>query len=128
MSVAWFLRPKRHRPKGFTLKPKAMKNLTGKLAECVNLCNECHDACLHEKMVAMMVDCIRLDKDCAAVCAATLQLIHAGSRIAKPALELCAKMCEMCAEECAKHDFDHCRECAAGCRECAKACRTAINN
>jgi hypothetical protein len=98
-------------------------NLFVKLMECVLACNECHDACLREKDVMMMAECIRLDKDCAVVCASTLQLIHSGSRVMKQALALCVSSCEMCAEECSKHNFDHCRKCAEVCRECAKACR-----
>jgi hypothetical protein len=103
-----------------------IKQLAAKLAECVLSCNECHEACLHEKMVAMMAGCIRLDKDCAAVCGATLQLLYKGSPLKKRALELCIASCEMCADECAKHDNEHCRECARMCRECAGACRDFI--
>jgi hypothetical protein len=100
-----------------------IKDLSLKLAECVHACNACHEGCLNEKMVAMMAECIRLDKDCAVVCAATLQLVHAGGRFARKALELCIEACEACGKECAKHDYDHCRECARVCGECAKACR-----
>ena len=98
-------------------------NLFEKLMECVLACNECHDACLREKNVMMMTNCIRLDKDCAVVCASTLQLVHTGSHVMKKALALCIASCDLCAKECAKHDYDHCRKCAEICRECAEACR-----
>ncbi len=107
-----------------------MKNnnsLITTLANCVSQCNECHDACLHEKMVDMMVDCIRLDKDCSVVCAAALQLVHTGNHLIKEVLALCAHSCEMCATECAKHKYEHCQECARVCRECAAACRAAMD-
>ena len=104
----------------------ASNNLFEKLMECVLACNECHEACLNEKDVAMMAECIRLDKDCAVVCASTLQLIHSGSRVMKKALALCIASCEVCAKECAKHPFEHCRKCAEVCNECAKSCQALL--
>src|SRR5690349_20773895 len=38
---------------------------------CVETCTACADACLSEKHVEMLISCIRLNLDCAAVCAAT---------------------------------------------------------
>lgn len=93
------------------------------LALCVVACNECHDACLREKMVDMMAECIRRDKDCAVVCGAALELLHADSFALERMLSLCADMCDHCAVECEKHPYSHCKECAKVCRECAKACR-----
>lgn len=103
-----------------------MKTVVAKLAECVFACNECHDACLHEKMVDMMVECIRRDKDCAVICAATLQLVHHGSHLKPKMLHLCIEACEACAEECAKHKEEHCQACAAACRTCAEACKAFL--
>jgi hypothetical protein len=103
-----------------------INNLFVNLMECVLACNECHEGCLRERDVAMRAECIRRDKDCAVVGAATLQLIHSGSRVMKPALALCIASCEMCAEECAKHNFDHCQKCAEVCRECVTTCRELL--
>jgi hypothetical protein len=105
------------------MKLEKIKTLATTLAECVFACNDCHEKCLREKHVAMMVDCIRLDKDCAAVCGATLQLLYDGSPLMGEALGLCITACEMCAEECARHEEAHCQECARICRECAATCR-----
>jgi len=96
--------------------------LSHKLAECVHACNYCFNACLEEEDVMMMKNCIRLDKECALVCQATLGLIYPGSQFKKEVLDLCEKACESCAEECNKHPMDHCKECARVCEECAKAC------
>ncbi len=104
------------------MKPES-KLLAAHLAECIHACNDCHDACLDEKHVMMMAGCIRMDKECAEICSATLQLVHRGGRFAKEMLALCAKACEACAEECGKHAEGHCQECAQMCRDCAKSCR-----
>lgn len=105
-----------------------MNSVIAKLAECIFACNECHDACLHEKMAGMMAECIRLDKDCAVICAATLQLVHHGSRMKPGMLKLCIESCEKCAAECSRHNDDHCRACAAACRACAAACRDFLKS
>ena len=39
------------------------------LRECVEACNYCFQACLKEENVKMMVECIRLDRECADMCA-----------------------------------------------------------
>jgi hypothetical protein len=40
------------------------------MSNCVNHCNWCADACLNEENLKDMVECIRLDRACAAVCRA----------------------------------------------------------
>jgi hypothetical protein len=50
--------------------------------ECLVACEMCSDACLDESNVKMMVDCIRLDRDCADACATA---IRAMSRRAEAA-------------------------------------------
>lgn len=39
------------------------------LHECMEACNHCYDACLKEEDVNMMAKCIRLDRECADICA-----------------------------------------------------------
>jgi hypothetical protein len=102
------------------------KTLATKLAECILACNNCHEACLHEPHVAMMIDCIRLDKECAVACTSTLQLLYDGSRLIGEALRFCITACEMCATECTRHKEPHCQECARTCRECAATCRELL--
>ena len=40
---------------------------------CMMACNNCYNACLDEENVAMMTKCIRLDRQCADICALRMQ-------------------------------------------------------
>ena len=101
---------------------------------CVETCNSCADACLSEKSVANLVNCIRLNLDCADICAATGALAsrRAGSNreLLRSAIETCALACHVCAEECERHAsrHEHCRVCAQECRRCEEACRAAVRS
>ena len=96
--------------------------------ECAQVCTTCADACLSESDVAAMVNCIRLNLDCAEVCRVTGTLITRPSHRDAPALraqlEACASICNACADECAQHGqhMKHCAICAEACRACAAAC------
>ena len=48
--------------------------------DCAQTCTVCADACLGEEMVRDLVRCIRLDLDCADICAATGQVARAARR------------------------------------------------
>ncbi len=93
--------------------------------ECWTACEMCSDACLHEENVEKMVRCIRLDRDCAAICRLAAEAMVRGSEFAARICALCAEICDACGEECAKHadHHDHCRVCAEACRRCADECR-----
>ncbi|WP_367114354.1 four-helix bundle copper-binding protein [Deinococcus sp.] len=86
-------------------------------------CEECATACLSEPHIDMMRGCIRLDRDCADVCAMTARLLMRGSDLHAQACALCAEACAACAAECAQHHHDHCQRCAEACRRCEEACR-----
>ena len=90
---------------------------------CAITCNHCASACLQEDNVKMMVRCIALDMDCAALCHLAAAAMARGSEHAKAICALCAEVCQSCGDECAKHDHDHCQQCARDCHACAKACR-----
>ncbi len=97
---------------------------------CINACHECAVACEHcaasclgEPHVAKMVDCIRTDLDCAALCRLAVELMARGSEFATQTCQLCAQACDRCAEICEQHTDEHCRACAAACRKCAAECR-----
>lgn len=98
------------------------KELAHKLAGCIHTCNDCLNACLDEKHVDKMIECIRLDKVCTDVCSLALNSVHANGHFVAEILQLCNRVCLRCAEECAKHNEGHCQECARVCHECAKAC------
>ena len=99
--------------------------------DCGQTCLACADACLGEAKVSDLVQCIRLDNDCADLCfaAGALGTRRTGSNEAclRQAIELCAAACAACALECERHAtmHEHCRICAEACRECETACREA---
>jgi hypothetical protein len=99
---------------------------------CAQTCTACADACLGEEQVAELTQCIRLNLDCADVCAAagSVATRRTGSNEQTIAsiLETCAEACRLCGDECAKHVelHEHCRICAEACRRCETACREAV--
>jgi hypothetical protein len=97
---------------------------------CSAICTSCADACLAEKHVEQMRECIRTCLDCADVCAAAsrLALRRTGGNeiLLEEMLQLCITACDICAEECERHDHEHCRISAEMCRECARDCRAAL--
>ncbi len=100
------------------------QQLIDTLHECMAACNHCYDACLKEDDVKMMAECIRLDRECADMCAYLAQSLTRNSPFSKDLAALCAKICEACGNECKKHDHhDHCQKCAEACFKCAEACK-----
>lgn len=96
--------------------------LIQKLLDCVLACENCATACLNEENVKDMAACIKLDRDCADICAQAARLLKRDSAIAHQYLVLCEEICRLCGDECAKHHHMHCQQCAAACHECAEAC------
>ena len=94
------------------------------LHECMVACNHCYDACLKEDNVKMMVECIRLDRECADICAYLEQAIGRGTPFISELAKVCAKICEACGNECKKHNHEHCQKCADACFNCAETCRS----
>ncbi|MGF2615898.1 four-helix bundle copper-binding protein [Rossellomorea vietnamensis] len=94
--------------------------------ECLEACNVCFDSCLNEENVGMMAGCIRLDRECAAVCSLAVNSMQSGSPNVKEILKLLVKVCESCGNECNKHEHDHCRKCAAACFTCGEECKKLI--
>ena len=96
------------------------------LYDCSSACNYCTTACLEEPEVQMMVSCIKLDIDCAAICSLAASFIARNSVHGKHLLKECAELCNLCAAECEKHvKMKHCADCAKACRACEKACKAA---
>lgn len=98
-------------------------------AECAHVCEACADACLAEDDPAEMRDCIRLNLDCAEICAAVARILartgHRDRPTLRALLEACATACGACADECEGHAerMEHCRVCAEACRRCEQACQ-----
>lgn len=100
------------------------ENLIKTLYDCAATCDWCADACLEEDNIKMMVECIRLDRICAATCKATALALTSNSQAGVAELiKACQAICEKCGDECAKHETDHCKKCAEACRRCAEACK-----
>lgn len=101
--------------------------------ECAQSCTACADACLSEDMVAELRTCIRLNLDCADICATTGRLLSrqtGGSdpQLMRSLLEACAALCRACGDTCAGHAemHEHCRVCAEACRRCENTCRQLL--
>lgn len=93
------------------------------LINCAAACENCATECLGEKDVAMMANCIKLDRDCADMCRLAATLLIRESLIGHQFLLLCEKICELCSKECEKHNHSsHCKACAEACKKCAAAC------
>lgn len=100
--------------------------------ECAQACTACADACLGEEMVAELRRCIRLDLDCADVCATTGRVLSRqtayNATVTEALLRACATACQACGEECQSHAgmHEHCRICAEACRRCEQACQALL--
>ena len=100
---------------------------------CAQVCSACADACLGEKAVADLVQCIRLNLDCADICVATGRILSRQTafpaEMVRAALQACAEACRLCGDECeqhAAHGMEHCRVCAESCRRCERACNDLL--
>jgi hypothetical protein len=91
--------------------------------ECATACDHCATGCLEENDASELARCVRLDMDCAAICATAARLMSRGSEFISEFCALCARACDECAEECERHSHVHCKECAKACRLCAEECR-----
>ena len=101
---------------------------------CAQTCTSCADACFGEQMVQQLTQCIRLNLDCADVCAASGSIAtrRTGSNeeVIRQMLRACETACRLCGEECERHAgmHEHCRICAESCRGCERACAEALRS
>jgi hypothetical protein len=101
--------------------------------ECAQACTACADDCLSEESVAELVKCIRLNQDCADVCAVAGRIASRqtgyDANVTGTIMQACAETCGACAEECERHaaHHEHCRICAEACRGCEEACGELIS-
>jgi hypothetical protein len=103
-----------------------------KYRSCIDLCNECFEACeicavkcLREDEVKSLAKCVELCITCYHACAAASMIMSAESEFSKKLLGLVAEVSEACAAECEKHapNMEHCKLCAEICRHCSRECR-----
>ena len=95
--------------------------------ECIHVCSDCHDICLHA-----IHDCLKkggqhadahhigLLMDCAMMCHTAEDFMLRHSHQHGVTCGACAKVCDACAESCEKMGD---KECAEACRKCAESCR-----
>lgn len=99
---------------------------------CALACDACADACLGEPDVRALKSMIRLDLNCADICACTARLlarsIEIDARLLRSQVVACARACAACADECHAHadHHEHCRLCARACRICAERCGAVL--
>ncbi len=102
--------------------------------DCAQACTSCADACLGEDSVKELRQCIRLNLDCADICAITgsvaTRRTGSNEEVIRRMLDACATACRICGEECAHHagQHEHCRVCAESCQRCEQACREALRS
>jgi hypothetical protein len=101
---------------------------------CAQSCTACADACLGEHDVETQIRCIRLNLDCADVCATTGKLLsRVGAfepALAKAVVQACVEACRVCGDECERHAqrMEHCRVCLEACRACETACNEVLRS
>ena len=108
--------------------PKPLVSAIEACMECELACTACADALLSEPHLEGLRYCIRINLDCADVCATTGRIL---ARALEPdwtslqvQLDACALFCATCEAECRRHlPQEHCRRCAEECRRCAAQCR-----
>ena len=118
---------------GKTAVADALTECISACVSCAQSCTSCADACLGEQKPEMLARCIRLNLDCADICAATgriaTRLTARDDQLLRATLDACATACRICAGECemhAQHGMEHCRICAEECRRCETACMNLI--
>jgi len=115
-------------PQTFELDAQLLVEAIDALQDCAQACSACADACLGEEGVADVVRCIRLNLDCADVCAATAKVMTRQTayapQISRALVEAARTACATCAAECEQHagHHEHCRVCAEACRRAEQAC------
>jgi hypothetical protein len=120
-------------PRDFHVDAGVLASTIDTLNDCAQACAACADDCLSEQMVAELVKCVRLNLDCADVCAATARVVSRQTEydvnVTRPLVEACVVACRSCGDECERHAgmHEHCRVCAEACRRCEQACQELLS-
>lgn len=120
-------------PRDFNVDKDVLVQCIEACFECAQACTQCADDCLSEDgELQELAKCIRLNLDCADVCAATGRVISRQTEyavnVSTAVLRACIAACTACGDECAHHGdhMAHCKVCAESCRACAQACERLI--
>jgi hypothetical protein len=100
--------------------------------DCEQACTGCADACIAEDHLALLMRCIRIDQDCADLCAATARILSRSNEpdwvVIRETLQACLAACRSCGTECRRHtEMQHCQVCADACDACANACQALLD-
>ena len=94
---------------------------------CIEACENCARECLNEASTEM-AECIRLNRDCADICALLVRFILRNSPIVGHLANVCLEVCQECGDECGSHEhMEHCRICSEACYLCAETCAQIIS-
>jgi hypothetical protein len=104
------------------------------LTSCAKACSDCQRACdmCSAHCVALLTEgksdhakTMQMCNDCAALCAASAQIVARHGPLMTVICNACADACNQCAKACETHKNDEkMKYCAEQCRLCEKACRT----
>lgn len=119
-------------PRDFNVDQGRLAAAIEMLVDCANTCVQCADACLSEELSSDLAKCIRLNMDCADICATTSRVVSRqteyDANVTRPLLEACIAACRSCGDECGGHadHMEHCRICSEQCRTCEQACNELL--
>jgi hypothetical protein len=121
-------------PRDFNVDRDVLVDSIAACYDCAQACTQCADDCLSEQDVQHLAKCIRLNLDCADICATTARVVSRqteyDANVSRAMIEACVQACSSCGEECeahAEHGMEHCRVCAEQCRRCEQACRRLLD-
>jgi len=122
-----FIHPGRPRSRGI----QTLSETVSALLDCQGACLACADASLSERELPILRSMIRVDHDCAVICAATSAVLArwggVDPRLVRAQLESALIACGVCAAECELHlHLEHCRICGQTCRIAEQWCRRLL--
>jgi len=105
-------------------------DLPQEMQTCIELCNDCHKACLETAMYCLQqggkhaeANHVRLMFDCAEICQTSSNFMQRGSDLHVYTCGACAAVCRRCADDCQRMADDlRMAACAEMCRRCAASC------
>lgn len=109
----------------------AAHKISDDMRRCIDVCLECHRACLEMVLHCLQVGGahadaphIRLLMDCAEICQTSANFMLRDSELHGETCAACADVCERCARDCEQFGDDPMmRACVEICRRCAESCR-----
>lgn len=110
--------------------PKTHAKMGQEMAHCLELCQQCHNACsgvVSYGLQHLSEPLLRLLQDCAEICETSADFILRSSEFHAQTCGLCAEICLKCAAACEEFPQDsRLQECARLCRHCAEACQMML--